>query len=296
MILLWALLTVISVIIWAVGNIIDKFLLSKYFKNPYIPTIFVSIFGFLASIVIFLAVEITFPTIELLIISLLVGFLYAFVNLFYFKSLFIEEVSRVVPLFTLVPLFVLILAALFLNEVFTNAVYLGIMLLVAGAFIISWEHGESRFKLNKAFWLMLIADIIFTLPILGLKYELSYMTPEAALFWAGIGMMLAVPFFLPFCYKKLTSVASKSKKPIIYVSISSLILISGLYVMFAAADMAEITLISALGQTQMFFVLIFATIITFFRPKLLEEKITKRDIIEKVIATVLMFIGVVLIL
>lgn len=294
--LLWVVLTIVAAMMWALGNIIDKFVIFKYFQNPYLAVSFNSLFCFIASIVIFFSVGITIPEFNILLLAILVGVLYSFVNLFYFKSLFVEEVSRVIPMFTLVPLFVLLLAIFVLNEIFTLPIYVGIVLLVIGAFAISWERGETKFKLSKSFWFMLIADIIFAIPILGLKYELSYMTPESALFWAGIGMLITLPFFLAFSYKRLKDVYKKQPKSILYISISSVILIFGLYILFSATNLTEVSLISALGQTQMFFVLIFATILSIFKPNIIKEEVTRRDIIEKVLAIIALFAGVVLIL
>jgi len=58
-------------------------------------------------------------------------------NLFYFKAIKIEEISRVVPLLSFSPLFVLIFDAIFLGEVFTSLQYLEIFSLVVGVFLIS---------------------------------------------------------------------------------------------------------------------------------------------------------------
>jgi len=53
------------------------------------------------------------------LLGLVAGLFYVVAVLLYFEALKDEEVSRVVPLFGMAPIFVTVLAAIFLGEIFT---------------------------------------------------------------------------------------------------------------------------------------------------------------------------------
>ena len=49
----WVLFSILAVIIWAVVNIIDKYIIDKLIKKPIIPVVFVGIAGLIGSIIIY---------------------------------------------------------------------------------------------------------------------------------------------------------------------------------------------------------------------------------------------------
>ncbi|MBR9682047.1 MAG: DMT family transporter [Candidatus Aenigmarchaeota archaeon] len=293
----WILLTLFAVMIWAVGNIVEKFVLTKYFKNPAIPTFFSCLFGLIAALITYTFAHVAFPALEVAFVPFIAGVMFMVLVYSYFKALYMEEVSRVIPLFALVPLFVSILAAIFLNEIFSIIKYAGVAFLIAGAFVISYEK-KGVFKLSKAFWTMIIADIFFAASIVLVKYSLDTlsMTSNTTFFWFALGNFALIPIFFFMSKKSLFKVIKKSPKVLLYVCFSEPIAITGRYVLFTAASLGPITLISALGQTQMFFVLLFAIAVTMLWPKIIKEKINKKEIIEKLIGITLVFIGSVLVI
>ena len=255
----WVILTLLAVMIWAIGNIVEKFILTKYFKDPVIPTFFSCFFGLIAALVTYLFAEVAFPALEVAFVPFFAGAIFMVLVYSYFKALYMEEVSRVIPLFALVPLFVSIFAAIFLNEIFSVIKYIGVAFLIAGAFVISYEK-KGAFKLSKPFWTMIIADIFFAASIILVKYSLNdlSLTGETAFFWFALGNFLPVPIFFWMAKDSLLKVIKKTPKVLFYVCFSEPIAITGRFVLFTAATLGPITLISALGQTQMFFVLVFA--------------------------------------
>ena len=293
----WVLLTLFAVMIWAIGNIVEKFVLTKYFKDPVIPTFFSCFFGLIAAIVTYLFADVAFPALEIAFVPFLAGVMFMVLVYSYFKALYMEEVSRVIPLFALVPLFVSVFAAIFLNEIFSVIKYVGVAFLIAGAFVISYEK-KGALKLSKPFWTMIVADIFFAASIILVKYSLDtlMMSSETAFFWFALGNFLPIPIFFFLAKKALFKVVKKAPRVLLYVCFSEPIAISGRYVLFTAATLGPITLISALGQTQMFFVLLFAIAVSMIWPKVIKEKITRKEIIEKIIGITLVFIGSVLVI
>lgn len=122
----WQLLTILAVFIFTVTTIIDKFLLTKWIKNPIIPPLFFGPLGLLTSFIIYLFYGFSYLGGMNIVLALIAGVIYMFGEFLYYKAVKLEEISRVIPLVYLSPLFVLILAAIFLGEIFTPLKYLGI--------------------------------------------------------------------------------------------------------------------------------------------------------------------------
>ena len=293
----WVILTLFAAIIWALGNIVEKFVLTRYFKTPFIPTFFSCFFGIFAALITYLFAEVAFPALDILFVPFIAGVLFTALVYNYFKALYVEEVSRVIPLFALVPLFVSVFAAVFLGEIFSIIKYAGVAFLMVGAFVISYEK-KGVFKLSRSFWNMMVADVLFAISIILVKYSLNdlALSSETAFFWFSLGTFMLMPVFLYLSRKSLFKIIQKSPIVLLYVCFSEPVAITGRFVLFTAATLGPITLISALGQTQMFFVLLFAIAVSLIWPKIIKEKITRKELIEKIIGITLVFIGSILVI
>ena len=219
-----------------------------------------------------------------------------FMVLFYFKAVKIEEVSRVVPLFKLSPLFILIFATIFLGEVFTPITYIGILLLVSGAFLIS-SRNLSSFKLEKPFWFMILSVLFLTFNQIITKYLLGYADFWTIFSWTRIGTFLATIPILMVYFPQFRDVFSKhGNKAVSVITFSQILSLLGIFFITIAVSDGYVTLANALSSTQPIFVLIFATIIGLFYPKFIKEEVSKKQVLQKFIAIILLFIGVILII
>ena len=288
--MLWALLSILAALVWSVVNIVDKYVLSKFFKNPVTAIIIFSIFGLASSFLIYLFHGFGALTSRVIILSFVAGIFYALMAIFYFKAVKIEEVSRVIALSYLSPLFVSIIAALFLGEVFTLTKYLGIILLVIGAVLIS----VKRFKISfgKAFWFMIIATISISIYAIILKYLLNYTDFWTVFALTRIGTFLSLLPIVFTNFPDLVSVARKfGNKPILLLFINESLNLIALFLVTVAASIGFITLVNALSSIQPFFVLLFATILSVFYPRILKEEFSKQTVLLKLVAIAIMFLG-----
>jgi transporter family protein len=289
----WITLSFLAALLFATSNMIDKFLLEKWVKNPLIPLHFIALLYFLSSILIFSFHKVTPLSTANLLLVLLAGLLNTITMVFYFKALSLEEVSRIVPLFNITPLFIMIFAALFLGEIFTPLKYLGILLLVAGSVLIGYNKG---FRLGKSAAYMIICLIAATFYQITTKYLLGF-----ADYWSifAYGRLSAVLFLIPvliISYKDLISTLKKhAKNVILSVSASELIALAASILAIAATSLGPVTLVNALGGIQPFFVLLVTVLLSRFLPHILEEEISKKTVIQKMIACTLIFVGVFLV-
>lgn len=291
--MLWVYLTLLATAIWAITNIIDKYIVSKYLREPIVYPIITGFVGLLAAIAVFLFREVTFPTINILFASLSIGILFVLAIIFYYKALKIEEVSRVQPLFYTSPIFVLILATIFLGEIFTVTKYIGIFLLILGAILISIRK-TSRIIISKAFILMMLCSFIFGIHDTLRKYALTYMDFWSVFAFSQIGIFITSLFILYFYFPEFQKILRK--KILAFMITGESLSVASLFMMTIAVSIGFVSLISALESTQPFFVLLYATIISIFAPKILKEEIKGSIILLKIIAILCMFIGAYLII
>lgn len=292
---MWVIFSILAALCWAVVNIVDKYILTKWIRTPLIPVIIVGLIGMIASIIIYFVYGFTWLSSLNIILALVAGIFYILMTVFYFKALKIEEVSRVSPLFYLSPLFILLFAGIFLGEVFTPLKYLGIFLLMIGAILISSKN-LLRINLGKAFWWMLLATISLSINQLLTKYLLNFTDYWTIFSWTRIGAVIGIVPISYFYFPELiTTVRRYGKRVVAVMCMNETLNLFGVLFITIAISTGYVTLANALSSVQPFFVLLFAVILSIFYPSILKEEIGKSVVFLKLLAIVLMFIGAILI-
>lgn len=293
--MLWVILSILAALTWAIVNTVDKYVLTKWVRKPIVPVMILGVVGLLASILVYLFHGFSQLSYFNIFLSFIAGIFYILMSIFYFKAVKIEEISRVIPLFHLSPLFILLFATLFLGEFFTPIKYLGIFLLVIGAILISSKN-FIKISLGKAFWFMLFSVISISIYYVLLKYLLNFADFWTIFSYTRIGTIFAlIPIFY-FSFPDLTkTVKEHGKKVVGVISLNESLNLVGVLLITIATAVGYVTLVNALSSVQPFFVLLFAVILSVFYPKILKEEITKHTIFLKLIAIVIMFVGAVLI-
>jgi transporter family protein len=285
----WITLSLLAALLWSMSNLIDKFLLEKWVKNPLIPINIIAILYLLASVIIFSTHKIAPLSMQALLLVLVGGILSVVSMVFYFKALSIEEVSRIVPLFNIGPLFILILAAIFLGEIFTPIKYLGIFLLVFGSILITLKKDISLGKSSLYMLICLVASAIYQVIAKYLLNMADYWTIFAYLRFATF---LAA---IPICYLSIkdliTTVGKHGARVVLAISASETLAIIALFIFTIATSLGPVTLVNALSAVQPFFVLIVTVLLSHFLPHILKEEISKQTIFQKVVAAILIFLG-----
>lgn len=292
---MWIFFSILAAFCWSVANIIDKCILTKWIKRPLVPIIISGISALIAGIAVYFICGFSSFAYFYIFLAILNGVIEIFGYIFYFKALKLEEASRIAPLFYLSPLFILIFAAIFLNEIFAPLKYLGILLLVIGAVLISMK-GFLRISFGRAFYFMILSVCFGSISALLVKYLLNFADFWTVFGYKSIGMAIGSAPIAYFYFPELIKTAKQyGKKTLIAMSASEILSLSAILFVIIAASFGYVTLVNALSSTQPFFVFGIALILSVFFPKILKEEINKALIIQKIIATVLMFIGAVLI-
>ncbi|MFH1509148.1 MAG: EamA family transporter [bacterium] len=294
----WAFLTLATAFLWALTNINDKIIQTKWVKEPMIIMAVVGGFAFFIGFIVWIIIGFKILPLFYMLLSIGIGIFSILNAVFYFKAVKLEEISRVAPLFYLSPLFTLILAAIFLGEIFTPLKYLGIILLIIGAVLISVQRSLKYFiRFNKAFYFMIISAFVYAVESTTTKFLV-----DGADYWTIFVFISFGVFFgsLPIIFiysKNLTGTIKKyGVKVIGLATLSEFFGTSGWLLFMLAATLGPITLVNSLAATQMVFVLILTITLSVFWPRLFAEKISPKIIGLKLMAIVLIIVGAYLII
>ena len=291
----WMLLSILASVFLSASNIIDKYIYTKLLRKPIISLIMMAIIGIITSIPIYYIKGFSELSYALILAAFLSSAVYLIAVFLYFKAVKIEEISRIVPLFYITPLFVLILAALFLGERFTGLKYLGILLLVAGAMLISVKR-PFRLSFGKAFWLVMVSSFGISINSVVIKYLLGFADFWTVYSYMRIGAFVwLIPFYF-INFKDIREAVRKHKaKAIGLASLSEFLNLAAVFLIVIASSVGYVTLIGALVSVQPFFVLLFAALLSIYVPRVLKEEISRSTIALKLVAIAIMFTGAMLI-
>src|SRR3989344_8134059 len=291
----WILFSVLAALIWAIKGILDKFMLANYIKKPIVPVLILGVFDLAAIALIFLINGFDPLSLQNLALALVGGLASLMIIILYFKAVQIEEISRVIALIFLTPLFVTVLAAVFLGEVFTWDKYAGILLLIAGAVLVSYKLGKITF--GKAFWYLLLASLFFGIYAIITKYLLGFADFWSVFSYTRLSMIICMlPIFF-FRYKDLLeTLRERGKMAVFSASSSEALNLIALLLFTAAASAGFITLVEALTAVEPFFVLLFTVILSMFYPRILKEETGKKIVAIKLLAIILIFSGTILVI
>jgi drug/metabolite transporter (DMT)-like permease len=291
----WVELSLIATFLWASINVIDKVLLTKFIKHPVVSLIILSMTGLVVGIV-FILFRPTAFTAELAIGGLIGGLFYFGANYSYFQAVKQDEVSRVIPIINTAPLFLVFLGAIFLGEQLTLFQYLGVVLLVGGAVLIS-IHKSFGIRPNIAFWFAVGCAIFFALNQLETKYLLEVGIDFWAVFSSiriGTGIV-ALPFIVKHWNDLKAQYHEKGVQSYALVTGTELLNLVAVLLFTIAVSEGPVTLVNALSSVQPLFVLILTIALSVFLPHILSEEIGKKTLGLKTIAIAAIVIGSILV-
>lgn len=295
----WLLFAVLSPAVYSIVIFIDKYILEKEVKDYRGMTIFGSIMALIFGT--FFWVGSGFPRLPFpdMLLILLSGALTIWASAFYFKIIASEEASEVMILLQLLPILVLILSVVFLQDIISFKQFLGFVLIFLGAVGVSVKRELKSFRLSSAFFFMLLADFLWALANILFKFVTDTNIFSQVVSYESWGIALgglALYLFFPsvrHAFNKITKTVSKKALGIIFIN-EGIFIVSKLCA-FLAIAWGSVTLVSVIGSTSVFFGIIYGLILTLILPKVFQENITKDGLLKKFIFALLVFTGIVLI-
>jgi drug/metabolite transporter (DMT)-like permease len=288
---MWLTITISFYFILAAVFLVDKYLLSGSIANPKVYTFYVGVLG-IATLVLIPFVGFHIPPLPQIILAIFSGAIFIFSMFWFYKSLQLFEASRVIPAINgLVPLFTFFLVYIisFGKEAPSFYDIAAFFLLVAGSFLIVAK--KDKFINFKSLKLSVSCAFLLSLFFVSTKYVYLGMD-----FWTGFilakigGVLVAVCLFVFFkevrdeIFQK--KAVGKQKAMGIFIlnqGAGGLANVLENWAIFLA-PLPYVALINALQGVQYIFLLIFAVILSVKLPQILKEEISKKIIMQKIVA------------
>ncbi len=296
----WLSLAVASYFFTAIANIIDKLVLTKYLKAPAIYAFYVGFLGILA--IVLLPFGVTLPAMGELLFSLLVGAGFI-ISLYVMYAGFLRgETTRVATLIGgSLPIYTFALSYLFLGERLDMNELFAFIFLIAGMAVLSSEavvRSVRKQRTNSYIRIALIAGLLFSLTFVGTDLVYTQQSFIAGFFWMRMGAVLAalglllVPTWRKLIVADIKAPQQEQSKSKGLIMTNQVIGACGFILLNLAIDAGSVTLVNAMQGLQYVFIFILAAVIGRFVPEV-REAATRRSVIEKVVAMILIMTGLV---
>ena len=301
--MLWLLIAIIGRFIDAWVAIIDKLILKHTVFKPASYAFFTGIFsiftvGFIIPIswVIKSFGVFAVPDLPLMFFDFFIGIVLFFAIFSLFSAFHLTEASRAATFIgSLVPIFTLCLSFFILGEKLPENYIWSFAFLILGTFIIALS-GKS-FRIGGALPYALLSAFLWALFFVLMKKVFGIQSFTTTLFWMELGLVIGALLFLlkPAARAEIfkSSVAVPAKKSHIALFVLNKLLgrVSSLLIIFAVS-LGNVTMVNALEGIKYVFVFLIAILFSAIFPKILKEELSFPIILQKVLAIILIGIGI----
>ena len=293
----WLLVAILAYFFLAIVSLFDRYFLVGAIPNPTVYTFYIGAIG-LPICLLLIPFGITLPIKGIIILGLVAGIIKIFGNLFLMKSVVQSEVSRAVPAIGgLMPIFSFLLFFLYFpkKEILNLYQIAAFILLISGSVLISLKKVPGRFFSFKNLKYPIIASIIFAFAFFLMKIvflKVNFLTGFfLVLLGGGLG---ALGFFFSSEFRKNLFLQRINKNIsgifLLAQAIGGLGAVFQQYAFFLARP-SQVPLINALEGIIYVFLFIFVFILSFWKPELLKEEMRGTTLFQKIIAILLIGIG-----
>jgi drug/metabolite transporter (DMT)-like permease len=293
----WIILALITTILWSVSAIISKFCRVSYIESSLGYTIFIAPVSLFTLLLLFLEPFTPLPLPSALL-ALSTGLAITIGYTLYLEALHKEEVSRVIILFGTTPLFILVLATIFLKETLTLSGYFAFTLIFIGSTLISIRKVKDRIRLTLGTMFVLLSSVLYACQDVIFKH-LSQANLTTIMFYREGGYIISIFLILIVSGKaraqirKVISDINLKKTAIVYSA--EFLGMAGVFISYLAIQQGLVSLVTVTLGFQTVFTFLFTLIISFYLPQFIKEDINPKTIIIKIISIALMFGGLYLI-
>jgi drug/metabolite transporter (DMT)-like permease len=295
----WVSIAVLSAAVLGAVNIIDSHLISRRMPSLRAFLLPVGLVILVYSLVLFSL----FPLPEgvgtrVLMVALASGVLRTTALTIMLYTLQRVEVSRVIPVVYTYPIFVAIMAAPLLGETLGYLEWIAIIIVVAGAVMVSarWDLGSPSNWLGRSFLLLVGSSLLMAMADVTAKYALAYIS-FGNMYWinsfcmSGIFLLISTRLHI---IKELGNMKQRNSVITLLVSNETLAMV-GAVLLFWAMERGPVSLVSTIVSSRPIFVVIYALILSRVSPMFLEWQPGKLMLVLRLIAVIMIVGGIAII-
>ena len=294
----WFFIALIGPILYSLANHTDKYLISRYLKGGAVGSliIFSAIFGIVAiPVVLFVHPDVFNVTLPRGVALAFNGMFVVVAILCYFYALHKDEVSNVVPFYQTIPIFGFILGYFILGETISVTQGIAAFVIIMGALVLSFELGDTvRFK-KEVVVLMLIASVLYAVNGVIFKFIAVDDGFWPSLFWSLTGQVILGVIFLlfirPYRQQFLAMIKENKLVALGLNSLSEILFTIAEAVTAFAILLAPVALVLLVNSFQPFFVFIIGILLSLFFPKISQESLLRKHLLQKALGIALIVVG-----
>ena len=292
----WIALSLISAIAFSTYSIIQKRALERQTSGIFAFGFWGAMLHFVLAIVILGVSPLSLSWTSLPVLAMLAaGLLNVGINLLINRVVQKEDVTRIVPVVDSYPIFIAVMAVLFLGESLTAVKWIAIFLVVCGVLLASWHQAlpGSRVRIGGPLFLLLLASFGIAAYSILAKYALGHMS-----FWHAyaISSVATAPAFALVvqvfrAWPEVRLAAGRSGGLSLIWSAHGMIVIAFIAGLWAF-EMGPVSLSSAIMATRPVMILVYVTLVGLHAPRGVTERGSERAVVEKSGAAALVTVGI----
>ncbi|MCB1529452.1 MAG: EamA family transporter [Rhodospirillales bacterium] len=294
----WILLSCIPPFLWACNNLMDEYLAKSTFAGSGALLIYASavfeIFA-AASFYVFVphVIEVNlFPAFMMMGL----GFLLTSSFLPYIYALQEDNAGNAVPIYQTIPVFVFILALVFLGETATFLQAGEALLIVSASIMVGYDFQKKAIN-KKAVLLMLLASMIIAVFMVLSKFFIVQYSWQIFAFWSWIGSSLGSTFLVlsvPSWRGKALEIARGKSRFVFFIFLIQVLLQSvAMAVWYKAASVGpSVALVQTIGGVQPAFILILSLLAGLFSSSIFPRKALDGPLLFKFVMISFIILGV----
>ena len=295
----WVLLSLGSTITFAFISAMDKILIARFTPNPRTFIVMVGLTQFLLAIVILPWVEWTGYTNQHIVLAVVSGLTSGGYLVLMFWVMGTQDVSRVIPVTSTYPIFVAVLAFFLLGEQVGLLAWVGIVITVAGAALMSLgptararDRGQGQVL---AFMLLIVASLGFGLSQVFSKMVADSMDVWTLFFWRALGNGAACVAFTikPSGMRDLIDTLRRPTSVGLILFTEGALVFVALAFLLGAIYSGPVSLVSTVMATRPLFVFALGIILSIGVSNVLNEPLERKILVIKTLSIVMTVGGVV---
>jgi drug/metabolite transporter (DMT)-like permease len=297
---IFILIAIIGAAAYGLSAVIDSHLLNQRFKYLSALLFFILLITPVFNLLLLPFESLTLPSVSMLPAYIALGVLYFLLPLLIFFARRQADTSIVGALGNMSKILLPILALVFFNEYLQIQQYLGFFLILVVSITLCLNNdgkGLGRLRLNRSFWLMLLAAAVGTASILLEKYILVNDSNWFNLVvYSSVASAIAALFML---FPKRTRQDIAKSAPL-FRKYAWILIISGALSFLGNASgilaLSELPVLvkTGLSATEPLFILLFGILAGHFFHKYVKESVNQKDLRKKILCYVLLVIGLIL--
>ena len=281
---------------WGLGTMFDKYILNNRAHNPLVYQFWITLLGLPILIFMIPFVDFVIPPWEIIGLIFLAEILSFTGDILYIYSVKDEDITRINMLWSLIPVFTLIIAWFAINQKLDTNELSAFAFLLLGSILASIHIVKGKkLKISKVFFKMAGACLLFAIATVIISYLTTQINFFNIFIWGYLCLIpIMASLFLNQNFKRNLKKSLKllDKKTTALILTATQLGNAGSLLNIWALSLGPAALVFALEGFQMLFVFAITILVSLFTNIRLHEELDRKNLILKAAALIVVISGI----